>query len=312
MSMQFFDLHCDTIYRCEVEKEPLYDNNFHISLKKAKQYSPWVQCFAIWIPNNVRGIKALELFNNCLKKFNKEIEDNSKFMLKCTSNIDFQKVLQTGKNGAILTIEGGAALNGDVNNLYYFKECGVRIITLTWNGSCEIGDGSNVLNSKGITVFGKEVIKKMDELNIIIDISHASDRLFYDVIELINKPFIATHSNSRTICNHKRNLTDEQFKIIRDFDGLVGVNLCKNFLRLSGEADFSDIDKHIDHFLSLGGENIISMGCDFDGADVPYDVKGIESIELIYEYLLKKNYSESILKKIFFDNAYNFFNTNML
>ena len=187
------------------------------------------------------------------------------------------------------------------------KDAGVKILTLTWNGSCEFGDGVLVDNAGGLTEFGIKAVQMLEESSIIVDVSHASEQLFYDVCDYSKKPFIATHSNSKKICNNKRNLTDSQFKEIAERGGLVGITFCKKFLSDEcSEVDFDDILKHVYHFLELGGENTISIGSDFDGAEVPDCLNGIGCVENLYEYFLSKRLSENLVDDIFFNNAYNF------
>ena len=184
----------------------------------------------------------------------------------------------------------------------------MKIITLTWNAANAVGDGADVQNSKGITDFGKSVVREMEKCGVVVDVSHASDKLFYDVAEIATRPFIATHSNSRSVTNHRRNLTDEQFKIIKERNGIVGINFHRDFLSDNPDsASRYDLLKHIDKFLSLGGENVICIGTDFDGCNLPYDITGSESLAEIYEMLLKHNYKESLIRKIFYENALNFF-----
>lgn len=305
--MQFFDLHCDTLYRCLKEEQGLYKNNFDISISQAKKYSLWIQCFAMWIPDDVRGKEAKDLFKKAYNKFRYEMVLNKDFIKQCKTKDDIIGLKDSGKCGAILSIEGSSALGGDLDNLKFISECGVKVITLTWNGHCEVGDGVNVEDPGGITSFGKELIKKMNAIDIIIDVSHASDKLFYDVMSLSTRPVIATHSNSREICNHRRNLTDDQFTCIKNNGGIVGINLCKYFLNSEKEPDFSDILNHVDRFCALSGEKNVSFGTDFDGTDTPNDFNGIGSIENLYEYFLIKNYNEDLVRDLFFNNAYNFF-----
>ena len=156
----------------------------------------------------------------------------------------------------------------------------------------------------GISSFGRDVVKELENNNIAVDLSHASDRLFYDVINIAKKPVIATHSNSRKITNVKRNLTDEQFRIISQMGGIVGLNFYRGFLNNNEEkASIDDIILHAEHFLNLGGEDVLAIGSDFDGADMPTDISGVESIPSIYQRFLKE-FGEKITKKIFFDNAF--------
>ena len=309
--MRLFDLHCDTLYRALEENKGLYENNFDISISKTDHFSKWIQCFAIWIPDEVRDNNAVNLVKNAYKKLCTEMQSNSNYIEQCKNRQELENIFNSKKDGAIFTIEGSAALGGNLDNLYEFSKYGVKMITLTWNSQCEAGPGAFVENSLGITEFGKKLVSKMNELNIIVDISHANDRLFYDVASISNKPIVASHSNSREICKHKRNLTDDQFNHIRKSGGIVGINLCKDFLCSEKEPTFSDIEKHIDHFLTLSGENTIAFGADLDGADTPNDFKSIESMQNLYEYFLKRNYNESLLDNIFFGNAYRFFKNNI-
>ena len=121
----------------------------------------------------------------------------------------------------------------------------------------------------------------------------------------------ATHSNSKRICNHRRNLTDEQFRIIVNRGGIVGINFCNDFLSDRGSAKLEDIIRHAEHFLELGGSKAIAIGSDFDGCDMPAEISGIERIENLYEYFLKRNYPQSLVDDIFFNNAYNFMLNNL-
>lgn len=312
--MRFFDLHCDTLYKCLENNKNFYWNGFEVSLENTSKYDTYVGCFAVWIPDEFRGEKALDLFNRAADKlgFQKELFAQKFEVLQNSEGIG--AIVAPSKNngiGVILTIEGGAAIAGKLENLDYIRSRGVRIMTLTWNGRCEIGDGVEVQNPSGLSDFGKKVIPRMEELGIIVDVSHASEKLFYDVCENSKKPFIATHSNSKKVCNHIRNLSDEQFEIIKNKKGLVGINFCKDFLSENHTANMDDVRAHIEHFLGLGGEYVISFGSDFDGCDISEEISGIERVENLYEYFLRKNYNQKLIDAIFFDNAHNFMLNNL-
>lgn len=310
--MNFFDLHCDTLTKALDENKELYENDLHISLKRAAKYGYYIQCFAVWIPDELRGAAAMELFNRAYRKLIFEQKKHEDVFSICRDVNDIENPIKSeNKIGAILTVEGGAVLGGRLENVNYLREKGVRIMTLTWNGTCEIGDGVGVTNARGLSEFGKKAVKEMEKCGIIVDVSHASEKMFYDVCEISGKPFIATHSNSKKVCNHRRNLTDEQFKIISERGGIVGINFCKEFLSDKKSLGFDDIIKHAEHFLELGGENTIAFGSDFDGCDVSGEIAGIEYTENLYEYFLKKNYNQNVVDKIFFGNAYNFTINNL-
>ena len=142
-----------------------------------------------------------------------------------------------------------------------------------------------------------------------IDLSHASERLFYSVVEHTEGPLVASHSNSRSICPHLRNLTDEQFCLIRDRGGVVGLNFAPPFLCQKGGACAEDIYRHAEHFLELDGEKTLAIGSDFDGTSLPEDIYGIASMESVYEIFLRHGCSEALIHRIFFKNAYDFFHS---
>lgn len=304
--MKLFDLHCDTLYRAVDENGSIIDNNYHLSVLKGNKYDNWAQCFAVWIPDEYRNESALAFFRKAKEKFENEINKYSNIIEQCRNANDIKSAIEQKKCAAILTVEGGAVLGGNIENLEYLKDCGVKMMTLTWNGQCEIGGGSLAAEPNGITEFGKNVIKSMEKLSIAIDISHASDNLFYDVVNFSSGPLVASHSNSRSVCKHRRNLTDEQFKIIKSRNGIVGLNFSRDFLK-ENDASAYDILRHADYFLSMGGEKTLCIGTDFDGTDMPNGISGIESMQSLYELFLKHNYKESLIDDIFFNNAFEFF-----
>lgn len=298
--MRIFDLHCDTLYKANDEKSSIVDNDFHFSLKKAEKYESYTQVMAVWIPDEYRGEAAFNLVDSCYNLLEKQLKEQGIF-----KKID--NLLNTkSKYNVVLSVEGGAALCGKIENIKKFRDMGIRFLTLTWNGSNEIGYGILCENPRGLTIFGKQAISELEKNNIIIDVSHASDPLFWDVAEFAQKPFVATHSNSRTICGNNRNLTDDQFKYICKIGGIVGLNFYKYFIIDDVDSSFDDLRNHLEHFLSLGGENTVALGSDFDGADMPDYIKGVESMSDFYNYLLSKNYSEELVEGLFYYNAKNF------
>ena len=196
-------------------------------------------------------------------------------------------------------------LEGKLETLEELAENGVKIITLTWNAANEIGGG--VQEPGGLTPFGREVLQKMEELHILPDVSHASEALFWDVLEHTQGPVLATHSNAKALCSHPRNLTDEQFLALKQRGGLVGLNFYPVFLADSGNASAVDILRHAEHFLSLGGEECLAMGSDFDGAAMPEGITGIESIGSLAEVFARHGYSDTLIDQIFYQNCFRFF-----
>ena len=301
-----FDLHCDTLYRAYTEKSTLFNDSFHISMNKTAGLAPYIQCLAVWIPDEYRGGAARSLFGGCLAKLEEQLAGSG--IARCRTADDIERTAQAGGNGVILTVESGAVLAGELSYISKLREAGVRMMTLTWNGRNELGDGVGAENAGGLSPLGKKALAEMEKNDIIADVSHASERLFYDVAELAKRPFIASHSDAKAVCPHRRNLTDEQFGIIRDKKGIVGLNFCRDFLNKNGtNAKMCDIIRNAEHFLSLGGEKTLAIGGDFDGADIPSDMTGIESMTALYEMFLHHNYNETLVRDIFFNNAAGFF-----
>ena len=270
--MKYFDLHCDTIGECHLQKHSLYRNHLHVDLSRGAGFSAWTQCFAIWIPDEIRGLQALDYFKAVYQTYVRECTKNKMLVTPCAEISDFVRAEQLETCGAVLTVEGGAVLGGSPENISYLASCGVRMLTLTWNGTCEFGDGAMVTHPKGLTEFGRKAIPKLEQHRIAIDISHASEPLFYDVAEIASKPLVASHSNAKAICNHPRNLTNEQIKIIKQSGGLIGLNFHPPFLKDDGIATVDDLIAHTEHCLSLNTQDSLAIGSDFDGADLPQGI----------------------------------------
>lgn len=303
--MKYFDLHCDTLYKSVTENLSLDDSSMQVRVNNNNDNNI-IQCYAIWLPDDYTSDKAEKM---TLKAYNKLVSECKRLRLHLIkSNENIADAFNKYNYSALFTIENSTALNDKIENVEMFAKLGVKIITLTWNDSNSVGDGANVTNPKGLTDFGRKVIAEMEQYGIVTDVSHASDKLFYDVADTAKRPFIATHSNSRMVADHKRNLTDEQFNIIKDSGGIVGLNFHKDFLSdTPDKANIYDVLRHIEKFLSLNGENTICIGSDFDGCNLPGDIKGNVTLDAIYELLLQHNYKESLIKKIFYKNALNFF-----
>ena len=216
---------------------------------------------------------------------------------------DLDRLERQGRHGAILTVESGAVLGGKLERVQECKRLGVGMCTLTWNGATELGRGVMAPGSTGLTEFGRQAVKAMEEAGILIDISHASPELFWDVAEIAVKPLVASHSNAKAVCGHPRNLEKEQFEAIRDSGGLVGLNFYTAFLNDKPErASMEDVLRHAEYFLALGGEDALAMGGDWDGAELPPDMPGLSAIPALYELFLR-HYPEPVVEKLFYGNA---------
>lgn len=311
--MRYFDLHCDTILGCLRGDVPLAENEMHINLKKAEPIDAYVQCFAVFIPDKFRGEEAFQLFCRAADRLDLEIERNAERLSRCRKPGDLAAVEKEKKHGAVLTIESGAALGGDLSHVEELKRRGVQMCTLTWNGENELGQGLFAEAKIGLTDFGKQAVRAFENAGILVDISHASPQLFWDVAEIAEKPLVASHSNSKSICSFPRNLDDKQFEAVKNSGGLVGLNFCPDFLNNQGEsASMEDVLRHAERFLSLGGENVIAMGSDFDGTELPRDMEdGLSAIPRLYELFLR-HYPQDLVDRIFYGNAARFFRENGL
>lgn len=304
--MRYFDLHCDTLVACLQDKKSLLKNDLHVSVEKGDKYAPYIQCAAIFLPDSVRGAAAEKWFDDHADLFEKEAQSGAFTVIR--TGADIEEMENKQGTGMILTVEGSAVLNGKLENVAHLRNRGVRMMTLTWNGSNEVGSGIMSKDSFGLTPFGVLAVKEMERLGIAVDISHASEKLFFDVAEHSTRPFVASHSNAKALCKHPRNLSDEQIKIMCQRDCLVGLNYFKAFLNDEPDkADVEDLYRHAEHFLSLGGANILAMGSDFDGASMPTGITGLESMEDVANVFLRHNLPEALVNKIFFENAAEFF-----
>ena len=298
--MKAFDMHCDTLLGGNRNHWDLVNDQMHISLDKLGAFEHYVQCFAIFIPDQFRGQDAIDFYDRTFAYYQAQTEKYADRMEWAHNGKELAqaKIPITG----ILTIEGGCALAGDISRVKLLKEQGVAMMTLTWNGPNELGCGTS--KNEGLTDFGKAAIKEMEKVGMLVDLSHISDAGFDDACSVATKPLIASHSNSRAVCGHIRNVTDEQFKEYVKRGGLVGLNYSKDFICDDPEkADFDWLYRHIEHFLSLGGEKVVALGSDFDGTHVPECLSSVEKNADFYEYLLKKNLNEDLVRDIFFENA---------
>lgn len=309
--MIIFDAHCDTLTRIMKLGTNLCNSSSNSDIKRMKEYEGFVQVFAAFVaPSYIPSFslrRALQIIDRLYHEIDKYKDD----ITLCRQYGDIATSIENGKVAALISIEDGAALQGDISVLRTFYRLGVRSICLTWNHRNEIADGVEDSSTRGgLTPFGREVVREMNRLGMLADLSHISDTGFWDVVECSESPIIASHSNAREICSHKRNLSNEQLLAIKAKDGVVGINLYPHFLNDSGTASLKDITKHIEHMAALIGCGHIGIGSDFDGIELtPEDICGVEDIGLIFEQLLKLNYSQKDVEAIAGGNFLRVFRT---
>lgn len=296
MSIPLFDCHCDTAARALLTGQGLRANSLHLDLNRLRSYSPAAQVFAVCTATlDEPRAKAAKI----IRYFHEQIQMNSDIVKLCLNSHDLHSAIAEGKIAAILSVEGAEQL-GDIAEAY---ELGVRAVHITWNFDNKLC-GAVMGSGAGLSEAGREFVRKAQELGILLDMSHISERGFWDVLEISGKPVIAGHSNSLVLCPFPRNLSDKQFEALIAHGGGAGINLCPDFLGLGRDIDA--IFAHIEHFMALGGEKAVFLGCDLDGIDeLPKGIGGVEDLEKIYETLLKHNYPENLVRDIFMNNIMN-------
>ncbi len=302
--MNIIDTHVDTITTLIDNSEFLYNNSSQLAIDKLNIFDKKGIYFAIWLSKERRRT-PLRSTLNAIDFYYSELEKNKSYISHANSYNDFLQIFNSNKIASLLTIEGGEALENDINNLFLLHNKGVRLITLTWNNDNCIGSG--VLGkSNGLTDLGKTVIDISNNLNIIIDVSHINTKGFFDVINRTKKPIIASHSNSYTVNPVSRNLSDEKLKALRDINSYVSFTLHSPFVNSNISCSENDILFHIDHLISILGDDYVSFGSDFDGTNLlPCEIKDISSMVSLYN-LVKKTYNTDIANKIFYLNQLNF------
>ncbi len=287
-----FDLHCDTLSVAYEHDYSLYSSPLHISFDKCKSFLPYTQIMAIWTNDALNNKDGFSQYLRII-----EYARNQKIVFSTSHN-------ESNDFSLLLAIEDLRLIENDISRLLRFYNDGVRFITPVWKGKTQIGGAWDT--NEGLSRFGKMALSYALDLGITLDLSHSSIKSFYDILELCHAKEripVATHSNSFSICPHKRNLSSTQFREIVELGGIVGISLCPDHLTSSNTATTSDILRHIDHYLSLDGENSIALGCDFDGvSNLPLEIHDISDLTLLYEQLLKL-YNENIANKIFRRNS---------
>lgn len=300
--MYYFDGHCDVLFKMFLDKTIPFQNSdkLHVTKQTLLSSGAKVQSFAIYVPESVHpdmqfeaALTMVDIFHEKIIKPNPEI--------KHVQTKEEINQLQSGEIGALLTLEGCDAIGTDLMKLKTLLRLGVSAVGLTWNYANAVADGALEPRGGGLTAFGTEVIKLLNKQKIWIDVSHLSEQGFWDVIETADHPY-ASHSNTYSLCPHPRNLRDDQIKALIELKSVIGITFVPPFLSCSDFADLTDILRHLDYVCSLGGEDHVGFGSDFDG--ITTTVKGLESQKaypnLINELL--KYYSASQVEKFLYKN----------
>ena len=306
MNVPVFDLHCDTALALLGDNlrecGSLKANNYHIDLNRAKGFAKYAQCFACFTSESFpKPIDPVELFEREMVSVLREVDKHSDMIRLAYGADDIEANADSGYMSAILTIEGPAGFGYDVALLSDLYAVGFRMTTLGWNDKNPLV-GSHV-TGEGLSPLGRDFVNKAQSLGMLIDVSHISDRGFWDVMDMTSAPVIASHSNSRSVCNHTRNLSDDMFIQICCSDGVAGINLYADFV--GKNADIDAVCEHIFHFLELDPDGKhIAIGGDLDGCDsLPVGMHGIQDYPALAQRLLDRGLSENMIHNIFWNNA---------
>lgn len=285
--MDLFDLHCDSPYESHKKFENFKDGNLAVTVEKGSIFNVWRQVCAIWVPDECHAPK--KRYRTMLDFFKSQI----------APALSIEDLRQ--KRAFFLSLEGGAPIDtiDDVDMLF---NDGVRVVTLTWNGRNKIAGGCNT--GAPLSDFGRQVISRMNEFSMAIDLSHLNDISFENAIELCRYP-LASHSCCRNVYHVRRNMTDAQILKLTKKGGIIGLCLYPNFL---GAGDpFLDFARHLYHLCEMGLENFLAIGSDFDGAKMDKRLDSIDKMPILYNYLINNGFESELLSKLFFKNAERYF-----
>ena len=338
--MKWIDMHCDTLSEIikikEKDKsteESLYKNHLCVDAERLRQTESAVQFFACYVNAAEYGTPIMQITHQ--KEFPVRREDGQRWdeayeaILKmigeahCEEDQElfFARTVEelcvpgkeTGtsekeRTAGILTVEEGGVLNGSLSRLDELYEKGVRLVTLTWNYENCIGypnSRDRNIMEKGLTDFGIWTVERMNELGMIVDVSHLSDGGFWDCIRYSSFPVTASHSNARSLCRHPRNLSDEMLRALGENGGAAGLNFYSEFLREKSGASPADIAEHTAWMISKGGEDTVALGTDFDGFaqdSLPAGIQGVQDMEKVWDAMRKKGITPRQIDKIAYGN----------
>lgn len=340
--MRTVDMHCDTIYallkkKRAQEEASLLESDCHLDIRKMKKGDYLLQNFALFVEMKAcedpwQEVQAL------FGLYMQELLKNSDSIAPALTFADIEKNRREGLISAMLTVEEGGVCKGDLKKLDTLYKQGVRMMTLMWNYANGLGYPNldkenrkkleiakqggnfsvenmvtlhylNTPNTKdGLTGKGLAFVERMEELGMVVDVSHMSDAGFEDVFAHTTKPFVASHSNAREICPCARNLSDVMIKKLAVRGGVMGLNYCADFLTqmpvgVKNPGTIEAIVKHAQHIVRTGGIECLGLGSDFDGIDTHEELSGADKMGLLWEALHEAGFTEGQLDKIFTDNV---------
>jgi membrane dipeptidase len=303
--MKLFDAHCDVLMKLWLNRSLSFhdDKELHVTFQSLQYTKSKVQCFAVYIPEKVYPESRFTIALEMIDIFYEEIIGRFPNIKLVQTKHDIDS-LKEGEIGAMLTLEGCETIGESLVKLKTLLRLGITSVGLTWNFANAVADGAWEQRGAGISNFGREVIQELNKAKCWVDVSHLSEKGFWDAIEMADFP-IASHSNAYRLCPHPRNLRDEQIRALIEKNGVMGITFVPSFLTFGKtRTKIADVLRHLDHVCSLGGARHVGFGSDFDG--INETVAGLENFHC-YENLineLQKHYSEAEVQRFLFDNFY--------
>jgi len=312
MKHLFADMHCDTITtlydRIQMgSKETLRSNSMQMDIEKLVKSNYLLQNFAVFFD---KGIWPEDLFKEAMLRidfFREQLAENDDIIRQVTTVEEILQNERENRVSALLTLEGGESLEGNADNLTAFHKKGVRMITLTWNYDNELGHCHFDKEGNGLTKFGYEMVERMEELHMIPDVSHGSDALFFDVCKVAKKPFVASHSNARSVYGRTRNMSDEMIRALAEHGGVMGMNFFAGFTsaraRENGMCYLEDILAHMKHVKNVGGIDCLGLGSDFDGIGTDVEWGDAGGMQILLAAMEKAGFTPAECDKICRENV---------
>lgn len=302
--MNYFDCHADTLTKVD-NSESLWENGGCLDLSRIRMFADrYTQIFAIFKDRDQNtGLSTEDVFMQAYNRASDLLKEQSAHVMWCLNASDMQKAHKEGKAAAFLSIEDISIMGRHVEQIH---ELGIRFALLSWNYENEYACGAAADQTKGLTKEGRRLVKDLLAKQIVLDLSHLSDRGVEDLFEITDRPVMASHSNVREVFDHPRNLKKEHIQELIRRKGLIGLNFYNRFV--AEQPDLSDLVRHADAVLSLGGEDILALGSDFDGCgdQFPQGIAGVQSIPDIQDAFVREGFGSSVIDKIFFQNAQRF------
>ncbi len=295
------DAHCDTVSLLEKDEYDFANRNKkgHVDLPRLQEGGVNLQVFAIYQEEHYKPGGALKRALLLLNRFKEVVSRNSDKIFLVKEYSEIAEIINSNKIAALLSLEGGDALEGEVELLEIFFSLGVRMLGLTWNNRNFLADGvAEESTGGGLTVAGKKIIKLCHSKKILVDLAHISGQGFKEAISLSHKPIVVSHANSRQLCAHRRNLTDEQLKLLKENKGVIGISFCPYFIK-EKDPVMDDLLNHFVYIADLIGVDYIGLGSDFDGIKSTLPVlNSIEKLPILTAGLFKKGFSKEEVAKI--------------